>query len=303
MRVLIAGGSGLIGGALVASLARDGHEAVVLSRRPAAVRGLPAGARAAGWDGRTLGAWVDEVAAADAVVQLAGESVFARWTAKRKRAIRESRVGPSRLVAEAIAAAPRHPRVLLQGAAIGVYGDCGDQPVDESTPPGDDFLSGVSREWEAASASVAALGVRRPIARTGIVLSPHGGAFPLMRLPFRFFAGGPLGRGRQWLPWIHEHDEVGALRFLLDHPEADGPYNLVAPEPVTQRDFSRELGRSLRRPSWLPVPPLAVKLVVGELADVLMGGQRATPARLLAAGYAFRFPNIATALADLAASG
>ena len=301
MQVLVIGGSGLIGTRLVASLAAAGHQPVVLSRRPERVAGLPPGGRAAAWDGRTLGAWVDEVAAADAVVQLAGESIFGRWTAERKRRIRASRVEGSRLVAAAIAAAPRRPGVLVQGSAIGYYGDRGDAVVTEATPAGSDFLAEVAREWEAASASVEALGVRRPLARTGIVLSRGGGALPLMRLAFRGFAGGPLGSGRQWMPWIHEADEVAALQFLVERPEAAGPYNLVAPEPLTNRDFSRAVGRALGRPSWLPAPRLGLRAVLGELGDVLLGGQRALPARLLDAGFTFRFPALGEALADLLA--
>lgn len=300
MRVLVFGGSGLVGRGLVASLVRDGHQAVVVSRRPEAVHGLPPGARAAGWDGRTLGGWVDELAGADGVVQLAGEGIFGRWTAGRKQRIRSSRVAGSHLVAEGIAAAPRRPRVLVQGSAIGFYGGGrGDTPVDEETPAGDDFLAAVAREWEAASEGVEALGVRRPVARTGIVLSRDGGALPLMRLAFKGFTGGPLGDGRQWMPWIHEADEVGAIRFLLEHPQATGPYNLVAPEPVTNRDFSAAVGRALGRPSWLPAPAWGMRLVLGELGDVLLGGQRARPERLLAAGYRFRFPELGGALADL----
>ena len=299
MRVLLVGGSGLIGTRLVESLARDGHQAVVLSRRPEQVRGLPPGARAAAWDGRTLGSWVDEVAAAEGVVQLAGENIFGRWTKDRKRRIRASRVDGSRLVAAAIAAAERRPRVLVQGSAVGYYGDRGDERVTEDTPAGSDFLSGVAREWEAASESVEALGVRRPIARTGLVLSRQGGALPLVRRAFLAFAGGPLGRGRQWMPWIHEADEVGAIRFLLEHPRATGAYNLTAPEPVTNRTFSRAVGKALGRPSWLPAPGLALRVALGELGRVLLEGQRAEPARLLAEGFRFRFATLESALADL----
>ena len=299
MRVLLVGGSGLIGTRLVESLARDGHQAVVLSRRPEQVRGLPPGARAAAWDGRTLGSWVDEVAAAEGVVQLAGENIFGRWTKDRKRRIRASRVDGSRLVAAAIAAAERRPRVLVQGSAVGYYGDRGDERVTEDTPAGSDFLSGVAREWEAASESVEALGVRRPIARTGLVLSRQGGALPLVRRAFLAFVGGPLGRGRQWMPWIHEADEVGAIRFLLEHPRATGAYNLTAPEPVTNRTFSRAVGKALGRPSWLPAPGLALRVALGELGRVLLEGQRAEPARLLAEGFRFRFATLESALADL----
>jgi uncharacterized protein (TIGR01777 family) len=300
MRVLVIGGTGVIGRRLVESLSRDGHQAVVLSRSPERVRGLPQGVRAAGWDGRTLGDWVAEVAAADAVVQLAGEGIFVRWTAARKERIRRSRVDTRRLVAEAVAAAERRPQVLLQGSAIGIYGDRGDTPVTEAAPPGDDFLAEVGREWEAASETVEGLGVRRPLARTGIVLSRGGGAWPLLRRAFKSFAGGHLGNGRQWMPWIHEEDEVGAIRFLIENPQATGPYNLVAPEPATNRDFSAAVGEALGRPSWMPAPSWGVRLALGELGGVLLGGQRARPERLLAQGFRFRFPQLDAALADLA---
>jgi uncharacterized protein len=298
VRVLIAGGSGLIGTALAESLARDGQEAVVLSRAPEKHR-LPAGVGAAAWDGRTLGPWVEaEVARADAVVTLAGESIFGRWTAAKKRRLYESRVGTSRLVADAIAAASRRPGVLVQGSAIGYYGDTADRDVDESTPAGGDFLARLTVDWEAASASVEPLGVRRPIARTGVVLSRHGGALAQLRLVYRMFLGGPVGSGRQWMPWIHEADEVGALRFLLDAAEATGPFDLVAPQPVRNADFGRAVGRALRRPSLLPAPTFALRLVFGEMADSLAGGTRAAPLRLLALGYRFRFSELDAALRD-----
>jgi uncharacterized protein (TIGR01777 family) len=299
MRVLVVGGSGLIGRALVTSLVEDAHQAVVLTRRPAEVRGLPPGVRAAGWDGRSLGAWVEEVAGADAIVQLAGESIFGRWTAAKKRRLASSRVASSRLLAEACAAVRRRPAVFVQGSAIGFHGDRGDEVVDETTPAGEGFLADLAVEWEAASAAVEALGIRRPVVRTGLVLARDGGALPLLRLAHLAFAGGPLGRGRQWVPWIHQADEVGAIRFLLEHPQATGPFELVAPEVVRNGELSRQLATLLRRPSWLPAPAFAVRLMLGELAESLLGGQRARPAALLALGYRFRFPGLAAALADL----
>jgi uncharacterized protein len=301
MRVLVVGGSGLIGRALVSSLAEDSHQAVVLSRRPDTTAGLPQGVRAVGWDGRTLGAWVDELAGADAVVQLAGESIFGRWTAAKKARLLSSRVDSSRLLAEAFAAVRRRPAVLLQGSAVGIYGDRGDEEVDEETPPGDDFLAGLAVAWEAASAAVEQLGVRRPLARTGVVLAREGGALPKLRLAHSLFAGGPLGSGRQWMPWIHIADEVGALRFLLEHPQATGPFTLVAPEPVRNRDLGRAVGRALHRPSRMPAPAFAVRLLLGELADAMLSGQRAMPLRLQSLGYRFRFPTLALALQDLLA--
>lgn len=300
MRVLIVGGSGLIGGALCESLVRDSHQPVVLSRSPDRQR-LPAGVRAVGWDGRTLGPWVEELSSCDAVVSLAGESIFGRWTAAKKARLRSSRIETSALVAQAFAAAPRRPLVLVQGSAVGYYGDTGDQIVEESSSAGDDFLARLAVEWEAASAPVEPLGVRRPVVRTGVVLSRRGGAMVPLRRAFRAFAGGPLGDGQQWMPWIHEADEVGAIRFLLESPAATGPFDLVAPEPVRNRDFSRAVGKALGRPSWLPAPKLGLRLLLGELGEALLAGQRAMPARLVALGFRFRFPALEPALADLLA--
>ena len=299
MRVLIAGGSGLIGRALIESLTRDSHQALVLSRAPQQQRGLPSGVRAVGWDGETLGPWVAELAACDAVVQLSGESIFGRWTAAKKRRLHDSRLRSSRLIAEAIAAAPRRPAVLVQGSAVGYYGDTGDATVDERAPAGADFLATLARDWEAASASVEPFGVRRPVVRTAVVLSRDGGALPQVARACRLFAGGPLGSGRQWFPWIHQADEVGAIRFLLEAPAATGPFNLVAPDPARNADFVRAVAATLHRPSWLPAPAFALRLALGELGDVLLAGQRAMPERLQALGFSFRFPTLAAALADL----
>ncbi|HEV8240240.1 MAG TPA: TIGR01777 family oxidoreductase [Thermoanaerobaculia bacterium] len=298
MRVLLIGGSGLIGSALAESLVKDSHEAVVLSRSPARQE-LRRGVTAVAWDGRTLGPWVEELSRVDGVVNLAGESIFGRWTAAKKARIRASRVDTSRLVAEAFAAVKRRPLVLVQGSAVGYYGDTGDAVVEESAPPGDDFLAGVCREWEAASAPVEALGVRRPIVRTGIVFARGGGALKPLQLAFRAFAGGPLGDGRQWMPWIHQADEVGAIRFLLESPAATGPFNLVAPEAARNAEVARALGKALRRPSWLPAPKLGVRLLLGELGETMLAGQHALPARLLALGFRFRFAALDAALADL----
>lgn len=299
MRVVIAGGSGLIGRALVEELVAAGHEAVVLSREPSRVKGLPAGAWAHAWDGETAAGW-GEVAAGGAIVHLAGESIASgRWTAARKQRILESRVRTSRAVLAAVEGLRERPRVLLQGSAVGYYGPRGDEEVTEDTAPGDDFLARVCREWEAVTAGVEDLGVRRAVLRTGVVLASDGGALPRMLLPFRLFAGGPVGSGRQWVPWIHIADEVGAIRFLLERDDASGPFNLTAPEPVTNRDFSRALGRALGRPSWLPAPAFALRLALGEMASLLLTGQRAVPRGIADLGYAFRFPELQAALRDL----
>ncbi|HEX4953719.1 MAG TPA: TIGR01777 family oxidoreductase [Thermoanaerobaculia bacterium] len=300
MRVLITGGSGLIGRALAASLAADGHEVVVLSRRPEGVHGLPPGARAEGWEPERAGPWADLLDGA-VVVHLAGDNLAeGRWTAEKKRRIRDSRVLSGQALARAIEAGPARPEAFLQSSAVGYYGfDRGEEEVAESAAPGDDFLGRVCVEWEASTAGLDALGIRRPILRTGLVLSGAGGALPQMALPFRLFVGGPVGRGSQVLPWIHEIDEVRAIRFLIDHPTASGPFNLTAPSPVPFRAMARALGRSLRRPSLLPVPAFALRLLLGEKAELVLGGQRAVPKRLLELGFSFRFPELEPALADL----
>jgi hypothetical protein len=237
------------------------------------------------------------------VINLAGEGIAGgRWTAERKRRIRASRLDAGRAVVQAVrqaAAAGRAPAVVLQSSGVGYYGEAGEQEIGEDHPPGNDFLAQVAVEWEASTAEVEALGVRRAVLRTGVVLDRAGGALAKMLPPFRLGLGGPLGGGRQWLPWIHMADEVGAILFLLATAAASGPFNLCAPRPVTNREFVRALGRRLRRPSILPVPAAALRLALGELADALLRSQRALPRRLLEAGYRFRFPDLAGALADL----
>ncbi len=300
MRVVITGGTGLIGSALARDLGETGHEVIVLTREPAKASSLPPNTRAVGWDAKTAAGWVDLLDGDTAIVNLAGEGIgTGRWTAAKKRRIRESRVEAGRAVLAAIKQAAGKPRALLQGSAVGYYGRSGDEIATESHPPGADFLAQVCVDWEASTAEVEALGVRRAVLRSGVVLSKEGGALPRMALPFRLLAGGPLGNGRQWLPWIHIADEVGAIRFLLEREDARGPFNLTAPRPLTNRGFSRVLGKALHRPSLAPAPAFALRLVLGEMADMLLYGQRAVPQRLLERGYVFRHPEALGALRDL----
>jgi uncharacterized protein (TIGR01777 family) len=300
MRVVITGGSGLIGRALARNLGQGGHDAVVLTRDPDRVGQLPSGVRAARWDGRTAQGWVSLLAEDTAIVHLAGESIAqGRWTAEKKRRIRDSRVVSGQAVMDAIREAPVKPRVLVQGSAVGYYGAHGDEAVPEDTPAGRDFLAAVCQEWEASTAEAEGLGVRRAVARTGIVLAREGGALPAMSLPFKMMIGGPIGNGRQWFPWIHIDDEVGALRFLLEREAARGVFNLSAPHPVTNRELTRTLARALRRPGFLPAPGFALRIALGEMADSLLQGQRAIPSRLLELGYAFRWPDLEPALRNL----
>jgi uncharacterized protein (TIGR01777 family) len=299
-RVLIAGGSGLVGRALAAALAADGAEVVVLSRSAAGGPPLAAGVRHARWDGRSAAGWRSECEGAAAIVNLAGENVGAgRWTTARKRRLVASRLEPTRALVEAITAASRRPAVLLQASAVGFYGARGPEAIDEDAPAGSGFLSGLAAEWEEAARPVEALGLRRVLLRTGLVLAREGGALAKLLRPFRLGLGGPLGDGRQWMPWIHLADEVGAIRFLLERADLAAAFNLTAPEPVPNLEFSRALARELRRPCFARVPASVLRVALGEMAEILLTGQRALPRRLLAAGYRFRFERLEAALADL----
>jgi len=299
MRVIITGGTGLIGRALVADLTKDDHETIVLSRRPERAAGLPAEVRVERWDAQTAEGWGSLADGADALVNLAGENIAGRWTASRKRRIRESRLNAGRAVVQAVELAGVKPRVVVQASGAGYYGPRGDEEVVEEEPPGSDFLGQLAIEWEASTAPVERMGVRRAVIRSGAVLSTEGGAFPPMLLQSRLFLGGPLGSGRQWLPWIHIADEVRAIRFLIENERAQGPFNLVAPYPLTSVEFNRALGRVMRRPAFMPVPAFALRLLAGEMSTVLLDGQRAIPRRLLDLGFAFRFPKAEEALRDL----
>ena len=299
MRVLITGGTGLIGSHLGRELAAAGHEVVVLTRDPSSAGPLPPGVRAVGWDARTAAGWGHLVAGA-AIVHLAGENIGAgRWTAERKRRIYDSRVRSGEAVLAAVEQADEKPRVLLQASGVGYYGDGGDVELDEESPLGDGFLSEVCRDWEAVTADVEALGVRRAVLRTSMVLAREGGALPRLALPFRLFAGGTVGDGGAWRPWIHVADHLAAIHLLLAHETASGAFNLTAPRPATARELARTLGRVMRRPSFLPAPSFAVRLALGEMADALLVSQRAVPRRLAKLGFSFRFPDLEPALGDL----
>lgn len=297
-RVLISGGTGLIGGRLAAEMAAAGHDVVVLTRSPVRAE-LPPGVRPAGWDAETAAGWGPLADGALGIVHLAGETIAGRWTAAKKRRIRDSRVRSSRAVLAAIEEARSKPSWLLQASGVSIYGPRGDETVTEEAAPGEGFLPEVAVEWEAATAPAEALGVRRVLLRTAPVLSTEGGLLPRMLTPFRLGLGGPLGSGGQWMPWIHLADQVAAIRFLAAAEDARGPFNLVAPEPVTNEEFTRTLGRVLGRPTVLRVPGFALRLALGEMAQLALSGQRAVPRALEAAGFRFRFPALEAALRDL----
>lgn len=300
MRVLITGGSGLVGRALAANLARDGNEVIILSRRPERIIGLPVGVSAKWWDGHTTDGWSSLVDDTEAIINLAGENIGSgRWTKGRKRRILESRLNAGRAIVHSVETAGRKPRVVIQASGIGYYGPSGDKEITEEAPVGHDFLAKLAVDWEASTASLTRAGVRQVVIRTGVVLSMSGGAFPRMLVPFRLFAGGRLGSGRQWFPWIHLGDEVGAIRFLIENENASGPFNLTAPTPLTNAEFSRLLGQMLRRPAAMRVPGFTLRLLFGEMSTVILDGQRALPRRLLQLGFTFQFPDAGSALRDL----
>lgn len=305
MRVIITGGSGLIGRGLTENLTADGHEVIILSRTPAKVTSLPSGARAVGWDAKTAAGWGDVADGADAIVNLAGESlkgtgfIPSRWTQKRKDLIRQSRIDAGAAVVEGTRAAKKKPKLAVQASAVGFYGPCGDEAITERSSSGSDFLASVCRDWEASTSAVESMGVRRVVIRTGLPLTMKGGAFPLLVLPFKLFAGNTFGSGHQYYPWIHFADHIAALRFLIDHPSASGVFNVSAPNPARNRDFARAIGRTLHRPVWAPVPRLALQIALGEVSTVVMDGQRAVPEKLRREGFKFKYPDLQPALEDL----
>jgi uncharacterized protein len=301
MHVIIAGGTGLLGAALVKNLVQDGHKVTVLSRSPERKQqNVHERAAIAQWDARTAEGWGHLVEEADAIVNLAGAGIAdSRWSEERKRLIRDSRVHAGQAIMAALRAAQNKPKVLVQASGVGYYGPSDDRVLTEDAPVGRDFLSQVCFDWEASTGGANALGMRRPIIRTGIVLSTQGGALPKMLLPFQLFIGGPLGSGRQYFPWIHIDDEIGAIRFLIENDRADGPYNLAAPNPPTNAEFSNDLGKAMGRPSLMPVPGFALKTLFGEMSTVLLDGQRAVPHRLEEEDFTFKYADAVPALRDV----
>jgi uncharacterized protein (TIGR01777 family) len=297
LHVFVTGATGLLGRALCAALAGRGDRVSALSRSRDAQARLPPGVRAVVGDPATPGAWQDELARCDACVHLAGEPLAeGRWTVERKRRIRASRVDATRNVADVVR--ERGPAVLVSGSAVGFYGSRGDEVLDETSSAGEGFLAEVCVDWEAAAAPATAR-ARVTLLRTGIVLARDGGALPAMVRPFRAFAGGPLGDGAFFQPWIHLADEIGIVLLALGDERARGPLDATAPEPVRNRDLARAIGRTLGRPSALPAPAIALRLALGEMAEVVLSSQRVVPRKALELGYRFRFPDLDGALRDL----
>lgn len=305
MRVIITGGTGLIGSTLANSLAEKQYEVVVLSRNPDRAPNFPSGVKVVGWDGRTDEGWGHLTDGSYAIVNLAGESIGGtsylniRWTANRKRRIRESRLNAAKAVLAAVRSAKVKPEVFIQSSAVGYYGPRGPEIIDESAPAGSDFLANFCREWEASTQELESMAVRRVVIRSGVVLSRQDGALPKQMLPFQLFTGGPIASGKQGYPWIHLEDEVGAISFLMNHRDAHGAFNLTGPEMIDNDTFGRALAKAMGRPYWLPIPTFVFKLAFGEAATVLVDGQKPAPKRLLELGYEFKFKTAQAALNNL----
>ena len=299
MKILVTGGTGFVGRRLCDRLVGDGHEVTVVTRRAPGTGSVEGRLRHLQADPTEAGPWQEAVAGQDAVVNLAGSSIFGRWSESGKSRLRSSRLDTTRNLVDAIDPDRGTATTLLSASAVGYYGFHEDETLTESDPPGDDFLAALSRDWEEEADRAREKGARVVLARIGIVLGRDGGALKQMALPFRLFAGGRTGDGRQWLSWIHMKDIVEAFVFLLEHEGLSGPFNMTAPEPARNSDFARILGRILRRPAWLPVPAAALKLALGELGDVLLKGQRVLPGRLMKAGFTFKHPTLEEALRDL----
>lgn len=303
MRVVIAGGSGMIGRHLARSLLADGWSVDILTRDVArARRRIPDGARAVEWAPDDPAGLETVLDGADGVINLAGVSLGPRpWTPARKRAILASRLAATSAIVSAIRALPpeRRPGVLVNASGSDVYTGRDSQPADESTEPTHEFLAEVCLRWEAAAREAEALGTRVTLVRTAFVLAPDAPVLRLLALPFRLFAGGRLGSGRQWFSWVHIDDLVGIYRLALTDPAIGGPINGAAPEPCRQADLARAIGRALRRPVWLPVPAWAIRLALRDQATLLLGSRRVVPSAAMAAGYAFGHSTIDEALADV----
>lgn len=304
-RIILTGATGLIGTQLFAALRQRGYEIVIFSRGPADARSkLPGAADYVAWSPAAQGPWASAINGAHAVIHLAGAPISQgllglRWTSAYKQEILGSRVLGTRGIVNAIAAAARRPAVLVSASAIGYYGPHDATPLDEQAPPGRDFMAEVCVAWEREAVAAEALGARVVRLRTGILLDPSSGALAQLLIPFRLRTGGPIMPGSQFYSWIHPADEIGLILLALEDERASGPLNATAPNPVTSSDFAATLGRVLGSPSWLPVPEFSLRLALGEMADMVVHGQRVLPRRAQELEYGFRFAGLEAALRDL----
>jgi len=299
MQVLLTGGTGFIGSAVVQALLADGHVPVILTRRRARPAGWPTDARFVSWQGAPTPIPAEAFAGTQALINLAGASIgSARWTARRKDILFASRIATTRALVAGITALETKPDVVISASAVGYYGSYpdDDREFTEAAPPGNDFLAVLCSHWEDEARKLVREGIRLALLRTGVVLEKDGGALPRMLLPFRFGLGGPVGSGRQVISWIHRDDLVRLIRHILADSSLSGPFNACAPNPVTNRQFAKTVGCVLHRPSFFPTPAFALRAVLGEMADLVLRGQRVIPERALDSGFTFRYPDIEQAL-------
>ena len=300
MNIIITGGSGLIGTALTKSYLVEGHQVTIVSRFPDKI--IHPDLKVIGWEKEVLSA---AIADSDAVINLAGSSIagsnplFMRWNPKRKESILESRIRAGRILTELIQGAPKKPEVLIQASAIGYYGNVGPELVKETSPAGNDFLAEVCQLWEASTKSVESMGVRRIVVRIGLVFSQKGGLLQLLKLPFTLYLGGQIGDGKQHFSWIHIDDLVSAIRFLIDNKKNRGIYNLTAPNPVQNYQFSEMLGKALHKPAYFTIPGFVLKLLLGEASTLALDGRAVYPTRLLDSGFVFEYNQLPSALIKL----
>ncbi len=297
-KIVISGGSGLIGSALAVKLVSNGCEVIILTRSSNDKKPV-VGIRFVHWDAKTSGEWESELEGADSVVNLAGENIGGGlWTKERKNRILNSRLAGGNALVSAITRCSNKPGLFIQASAIGIYGISEILKMDETSPAGNDFLSGIAKHWEGSSKEIDKSGVRRAIIRTGIVLDLKEGAFPLVLLPYRLYIGGRLGSGKQWFSWIHLQDEVDAIAYIIEN-KLEGVFNLTAPNPVTNNELGKIISKVLKRPNWFPVPGILLRLLLGEMSTLVLDGQQVLPGRLLNSGYKFKFEQIEPALRDL----
>jgi len=296
MKILITGGTGFVGTQLTSRLIRDDHEVTILTRSIKGAKEPLPGISYLEGDPSKKGPWQEAIRNHDAVINLAGASIFAKWNEDYKKVLRESRINTTRNIVEGIPSDLSKKITLFSTSAVGYYGFCGDEELDEESPHGEDFLAQMAVEWEGEALKSIDKGGRVVITRFGIVLGEKGGALGQMIPLFKKFIGGPIGSGRQWFSWVHIKDLSEAFMFLIEHPEISGPVNVCAPNPVRNRDLARALGKFLHRPSLMPAPGFMVKLVLGEFGSVILEGQRVIPKRLMGSGFAFQYPEIEKAL-------
>jgi uncharacterized protein len=296
MKILITGGTGFVGTQLTSRLIEDRHEVTILTRSLKGAKGSSPGISYLEGDPTKKGAWQEAIKNHDAVINLAGASIFSKWTEEHKKAIRESRVNTTRNIVEGIPSRSERPFTLFSTSAVGYYGFCGDEELTEESRHGDDFLARISVEWEGEALKARDKGARVVITRFGIVMGEKGGALSQMIPLFKKYIGGPIGSGKQWFSWIHIKDLAEAFVFMIKHPEISGPVNLCSPNPVRNKDLAKALGKALHRPSFMPTPGFMIKLVLGEFGSVILEGQRVIPKKLLENGFVFQYADIHKAL-------